>query len=273
MGLQETQTEGNSNDSGEETSHTEETQLMGGLPDTLGADPSVDEAQAEEAEGSGESAAESSDDDSAPVAPKTPRAPLFKGLTKSFETPEELASYASELERKVIEHEAKLGVFERVTPKAEVEKASAPEKKASYAERLFADPDGVIAEIRADIKREIQEESSKSETEKTFWKSFYDENTDLRGLEEVVGIKLEQNRQAWSALSLNDAKVALATEVRKFVTKVRDSGKPTDALPNGKAHALPASSGSVPRVPATEKKPQTFAEQIKSLRSRGKKVS
>jgi len=251
---------------------------MGAAGDGKPAHGAVHPEMLEGKAGNGTVVADDADDtdehlrDKSPAAPAAGK-PLFRGLTKTLNTPEELAEYANELERRVIENEAKVSVYSglgQVNGKPVAE----PVKKKAYGERIFADPDGVLTELRTELKEELRGEDAKRENERAFWTSFYEENPDLAKAKKIVDYELTQNRNAWSGLSLSDAKVMLAKTARKSVQEIRDAGKPTETLRSGKAHAISAGGGGAAarQETAENNKPVSFTDQIKNMQKKRTRV-
>jgi hypothetical protein len=192
-----------------------------------------------------------------------PKAPLFKGVAKTINKIEDLVAYAGELERKAIEAEAAVAT-----------RAPAPsspqEPKVPYSERLFTDPDAVIAEIQEETYARVEKERQRKEDERSFWTEFYDTNPDLRGYEDAVNWELNAQRPTYDALVVEKAKSLLASNARTRLSKFRTYGTPVTSLPNGPAITAGASGAIVRRVEPAHQ-PASFLDQVKMLQSKRKR--
>ena len=194
-------------------------------------------------------------------------------LNSEVKTHDEVLAYAAELERKQIEAEAKLSAFENVTsrfatqdtPAAQVaEELSEEEINSKYASRMFSEPAKVLKEFANDIEARVTQKATKSQEEKTFWSSFYDEFSDLNGLDEIVQLQLFKNQEQWKKVPVGQARKLLANAARSYVEKIRDLKTPTETLPSGPAATAGATRGSAPRVETTSV-PMSFADQVRKV--------
>lgn len=193
-------------------------------------------------------------------------------LNAAAQTPEQILAYAVELERKQIEAEAKLSVFQSgltPTPAAPLAEATSvvpsdKELNEKYAARMFSEPATVLKEFAADIERRMDQKNAKSTEEKTFWSSFYDEFSDLTGLDDIVQLQLYKNQEQWKKVPVSQARKLLASASRQYVEKIRDLKTPTETLPSGPAATVGATRGSAPRV-ATPEEPTSFMDQLRKV--------
>lgn len=211
--------------------------------------------------------------DAAPAASTTP---IFKGINKSFVSMDELTSYVTELERKQIEAEARLSMLDKFAvkppsePSADEPTALVTEEElnSKYAERMFSEPAKVLKELAEDIEARIERKGKKSQDEKQFWSSFYDEFADLNGLDDIVQLQLHRKREEWSKLPVDTARKLLAHEARSAVARIRGMATPTETLPSGSAVTAGATRGSTPVVGGDSKVPARFVDQVKRLNKR-----
>src|SRR3990172_1418015 len=195
---------------GQETHIEEDEQLLEPGPFAEGDGESGEEGETPE----GETPAETNAKPQASAAK-----PLFQGLMKEIQSPEELAQYARELERKQIELEARMSE-RRENEESETPAATKIEKK-DLAEMLFTDPERVLTELKQEIREEIYGSQKKQQDEQMFWNEFYNEYSDLRSNEDIVGLVLNKNMTKWRDIPLAQGKKLLANEVRARLNAIR----------------------------------------------------
>lgn len=205
-------------------------------------------------------------------APAVQTKPIFKGLNKTFNTPEELASYALELEKKQIEYEAKMSILDKPRHKKDEDETVVEPVKVNLAEKLFTDTEGTLQALAQQIESNIDAKYAKKNSDKKFWDEFYADFEDLRGCEELVDWKLDANREKWKNVPLEQARKLLANETRSYIMKIRElnGGSGSTVLPSGDA-AIPSSTKApLPKVPVKQDAPKSFIDQVKAMNKRRK---
>lgn len=213
----------------------------------------------------------------APAAAAPAAQPIFRGIQRDITDPAELSKYALELEKRTIEQEARLsgmgGAPSQTAP------AAAPALEApnygKLAEKFILDPAGAIQEIETRIRSSIMGDVSQQTGRTEFYRSFYDENEDLAGAQDLVELSVAKNGAKWKNVPIDQAKKLLADDVRSRLAQLRGTtiagtGTPLSTAP---AHALPTSSGSAPKTPAAASAPTTFLAEFSALRAKRKKLA
>lgn len=205
-----------------------------------------------------------------PAAASPAAAPRL--LNQEAKTPEEILAYAAKLERQQIESEAKLSVFQSGLGQTPASTPAAPqtvvptdkELNEKYAARMFSEPATVLKEFAQDIEKRLEAKNAKSTEEKTFWSSFYEEFSDLTGLDDIVQLQLYKNQEQWKKVPVSQARKLLASASRQYVEKIRDLKTPTETLPSGPAATVGATRGSAPRVSVPEES-LSFIDQVRKV--------
>lgn len=203
----------------------------------------------------------------APEPDKAAKKTIFQGLNKSFEDPEELSSYARELEKKQIELEAKIAARDELT-KATA-KVEEPVEEINYAEMLFSDPEkairGIYEKARAEARSEVDGLNKKLES-KAFWATFYEANPDLSGNEDIVDMIMEKNRPEWKDMQTGKAKILLADEARRRINLIKKTSGDVEELSSRKAVTAGATGASVSRTKVAEAPVLSFVDQMNKQR-------
>lgn len=223
-----------------------------------------------QAEAGGEApAAEAPAGDSAAPAAE----PIFRGIQRNISDPAELAQYALELERKSLEQEARLSGFSSFTqPPAAAQAAPSSMHgldSAKIAEEFILNPGGAIDKIIAHVKSSVLGDVSQQTGRTEFFRSFYDENEDLRNAEDLVDLSVSRNADKWKSIPVDQAKKLLAQDVRQRISALRGvapaGGTPLSTKP---AHALPSGGNPAPKVPAAAPRATTFLDEFKAQRAK-----
>lgn len=206
-------------------------------------------------------------------SPPTDAQPIFRGIQRDISDQKELSEYALSLERQNLEMQARLG---GLGVGAREEAPQAPVDDSAFyrtvSEEFIIAPQTAIKRIEDRIYDRVngQVESRIGVTE--FYRSFYDENEDLVGCEDLVEAALTKNREAWKRIPTPQAKKLLANAVRERVSAIRgvESTTRTTELPQRGAHALGASGtpGKAAGGPKPAEGPKTIIEALKAQRAK-----
>lgn len=135
--------------------------------------------------------------------------------------------------------------------------SAAPATKPSIADRIFTDPDAVLAEheaaITAKVTKDLETKYAVAEQRKVFWSKFFTEHDDLKGDQEAVEFIMGRHYDELAALPVAEQNGRLADLTRKMLgnnAKVPGAGKTVTVEAGGHA-----TTGS-PTPPATEAPPE-----------------
>ena len=201
---------------------------------------------------------------------KTP--PLYRGLTKNIMTQEELLDYTRQLERDVVEKDAKLAVGTGLQSKTENDSETKTKTKTDVSDlqtRLLIDPESVLDEVKKDaiktMKDEAKAQADAEAKSKAFWDSFYAENPDIQNNNELVQFVLFQNKEELDRLPLNQSKAELARLTRSYINKVLEGREKKELLTDSQTPETTGSpTGVIPRAPKAYK-PQTMSDQMRQI--------
>lgn len=202
--------------------------------------------------------------------PATPQKALYTGLTGELKTPEELAAYTKQVEEMLVQSRANQPAPNPVTP---VPAAAPQDAKTRFAEVLFSKPEDAFEIAVSEATRRIDEKKAAADSIQAFWKRFYDENPDLKRLDNVVqSVRMAKANELHALKSETEVKSFLSTETRKLVDNIkRESSVKETVLPSGGAPALGGSREPVATPPAAPAKPLNFTDQIRQLKPGGRK--
>lgn len=223
-------------------------------------------------------AAEETPEGEEPAVEEKPAPKLSYKTIKGEELGDEkLVDYVRTLETQLIEEQAKRSAFETVVkPRVEDEEREDEPKElddSQLAEAFFTNPTGALAELRAQIKREILGEVGKKDATQTFWSGFYEAHEDLRGAEDIVEMVLERKKAEFARLPVSQASVKLAEAVRDrikaFRAEPQGEGK---VLPDRPAHSLSATPAKAPKGAAVAPVAAlSFIDQLRERRNARKR--
>lgn len=203
---------------------------------------------------------------------------IFKGLQKEFTSVEELSRHTLELERQVIEQQARLSGLSAVSIPAQGDAQAAQPKPSGFdskalGEEFILNPasavEKIVAHVRSSILGDVQRQTSSNE----FYRAFYEANEDLVGCEELVDAAVNKNFEAWKNVPAEQAAKLLAIEVRAKADKIRGSVPGAQVLSSKPAHALPSGGAPAPKIaaPAAKSKVLSFSEQLAQQQAKHKK--
>lgn len=198
--------------------------------------------------------------------------PLYRGLKESYDTVEALADYTRQLERDVLEKDAKLAALVP-TPAAET---PAPAVKTEVVPagtdlqtRILLDPESVLKTVKEDAKREFQEMQDAQVAEKTkndkFWSDFYTQHADLKEDSELVQFVLARDTEELKALPLNQATEELAKRTRAYFQKVFEGREKKELLTNSR---IPETGGTIQGTvpsPAPKHVGKNMSDQMRQI--------
>lgn len=213
----------------------------------------------------------------APQAPAAPSAPIFRGIQRDIATPEELSAYALSLERQVLEQQAQLGGLGRAQAPVHAEPAAQDSdfyKQVSV--EFITNPETAIKRIEERVYGRINGAVEQRLGVNEFHRSFYAENEDLVGCEDIVESTMAKNRSKWDHVPTPQAKKLLAAAVRERLNAIRGGASASPArvteLPARGAPGLPASGASARpskgNAPAANTAPTTIAGMLKAQRAK-----
>lgn len=219
------------------------------------------------------------------VEEEAPKKPFYKGLSKEVQTPEELAQYALELEKKAIMSDAQLMSLGKVVPGQEqgptLGQAESPEQaeadKTFYsqvAEEFILNPQQAVKMLEERISRSVRGEAAKEAGKSAFFKSFYEKNEDLAGCEDIVDMILARKMGEWANVPVGKASELLAAETRSRLASLRGSantGGQTQVLGSRPAHALGSSGPTPPKAPAKTETDESFVSSLKGFQAKKRK--
>lgn len=218
----------------------------------------------------------------APVVVEEPKKPFYRGLSKEVQTPEELAQYALELEKKAIMADAQLMSLGKVVPEQKTlggqESVSQSEEDKTFysqvAEEFILNPQEAVKRLEERISRSVRGEAAKDAGKAAFFKSFYEKNEDLVGCEDVVDMILTRKMPEWSNVPVGQAGELLAAETRSRLASIRGSAN-TDGqaqvMTSRPAHALGSSGPTPPKAQAKAETYDTFVAAFKGFQAKRRK--
>ena len=197
----------------------------------------------------------------APAAPAAPAAAPIVMDGRTFQTPQELATYTEALQK---------GFALGRTP-AQIEKPPVLIDGKPLEQVMFNEPERynewVLEQAETRAVNRLTQVTSQERAVNNYWTDFYNKNPDLKPHEFIVKSKFNQTYPALEKLSVPDSMSQLAKEARGEVDNVRKSfGVTTTQLPTGGATTLGASGAPAPRVPQQTPKPKTFVDQLRDAR-------
>jgi len=203
------------------------------------------------------------------------KVPLHKGLIGEITDPQELAKYTKTLEEKLVE--TTLAAQARTQISGEPPVTPPPAKKAIEEEiedELFTNPKVALKKYRDSILNEVNQQNARQDQVKQFWNDFYDENTDLKGLDSIVKMVEAKHSAELRPLSISAARKKLADEVRKTVKLIEAKrGVTTEELPNGGATILGSGGAGQGAAVKTPGKILNFADEMRQFqRAKGRKA-
>lgn len=229
---------------------------------------------APEAPASDETLGEVVSQESSKVEQPTGEKPFYKGLGKTLNTPEELADYAMELEKRQVQLDAQLSAMNKIVPdKVPVQQAVVDDDdektfQAQVAEEFILNPSKAVQMLTERISGAIEGKMAKERGRKAFFESFYAKNDDLRGAEDIVDMIMTRKMPEWVNVPVGKASELLAQETRSRLASLRGSANTegeTQILSSKPAHALGSSGPTPPKAPAA--KVETLGSLVSDLKS------
>lgn len=175
---------------------------------------------------------------------------------KKFSSVDELAAYASQLEK------------DSQTAPAPGEEPVKAAKKVS--ELLFEDPEKALELHEEQIVQKIRAEESKRAKEKAWWDQFYSGNKDLADEQELVSFVLNKHWNELRAMHEDHAGKKLAEYTRQTLSRFRKTPGQKQELPSGQAKAAPSNGYTGTKVEETKAAPVDFVTQLKKIQSKRK---
>lgn len=143
-------------------------------------------------------------------------------------------------------------------------------------DELYTDPQAFLDKFATKIKTETRAELDQKEAIRTesdnIWREFTERHPMLADFRHEVENFTSQNLQEVRALIALKGRSAgydyVATKLKSRFESYANAVKPKRELPNSGAGTTPAAKGATVTKKAPEKKPLSFAEQIRTLRKR-----
>jgi len=180
---------------------------------------------------------------------------------KEFKTQEEITQYIDDLQtQRDANKQPAVREEVREAPAKQEERKRAGDS-IDFDKELYTDPKKVFSqfrdEIRAEIKQEMQQEYQADQTIRTFWREFYNENTDMKGKEMLVNAVFNASLKDIGDLPIGKAKEELGKRVRDEVFKITGEKPRQDGKSSAKNRTLvEAGSGPATRGNATRESGQ-----------------
>lgn len=180
--------------------------------------------------------------------------PIYLG-GKKFGSVDELAAYASQLEK------------ERAT-QAPQQTQTAQGKRPS--ELIFEDPEKALELHEQQIVQKLRAQEEARNQEKAWWDQFYSANKDLSEDRDVVQFSMEKNWGELKSMNPEQASKKLADYTRQTLSRFRKTTGQKQELPSGQAKAAPSNGYTGTKVEETKAAPVDFVTQLKKIQSKRK---
>lgn len=182
--------------------------------------------------------------------------PIYIG-GKRFDSSDQLAEYTSKLEANAQSYQMQQNYIQKTNEVADPDK--------DIADLMFEDPKTAIRLIKEQAKEEVINQIGAQKTQEQVWERFYAENSDLKGMEDLVDICRGRIQGKLSQLPLDVAMKELADNARSRIATIRQTPHGGKELPSGQAFV--ASSNGAPSQPVTvQAEIPSFVDQMRSLR-------
>lgn len=208
------------------------------------------------------------DEEAQPQAAAEPEEEIIVG-DRTFKDPKEALAYAREIahEKEVLEARES-GMREALeATRAGLSQPAAPAQpeEDKFEEEFYSNPKETLQKVAAKAKQDAVSEIRAEIQREQMWTTFLTQNPDIEraDAERIL-------RENWDTLGkmtdVPKAMTALATKTRAYYQGIVERMKPRTALPDNKRQAVSPGGGTPARVtPAAEKKPLSFAEEMKQL--------
>lgn len=196
----------------------------------------------------------------APASPATPEKVYYLG-DKKFTSESDLLAYSASLQEKAQNYDKLAGQFQ---PQQE------PVNKKKLADLIFEDTEAAIQEIRTQVKTEIQQEHEMQARQQNLVNTFYGQNPDLKGYEDIVDVIAFKMQKELANVPESERISKVATAVRKRLATIKGAQVSTEELSSSPAVTMGAGSGKPTVTTGAAKAPKSFAEQIREIQKRGK---
>lgn len=208
------------------------------------------------------------------VPPGATGAQQFRVGTKSFASKAEADAYVIALEMNASSNQQLLGI------QKEIQNIGKPADDPfvfggkKIEDMWFDDPRGAAEALynkaKADIRRELDQETTGKNKVDEFWKSFYAKNPDLKSADKLVKLELSQVFEREPNLDNDKAQEKIAVAVRGQIAEILGSqGVTRTELPN-KNQSVIGPSGADGSSKTSETKVVTMLDQIKNDRRKRK---
>lgn len=197
--------------------------------------------------------------------------PLYSGFTGDLKTTEELASYTKGLEEQLVQIQiAKKAAVQTIPNQTVVVKAPEDDIEALW----YSNPTKAAQLIEERVEAKQKKKEDARQQEETFWKNFYEKNTDLSGNKKVVELILKDEWSKIEKLPVDEASKQLAKSSRDFLSSIKKGFGTSETALESKGAAMTGASGEpMVRSKETPPQPKNFAEQVAMFRRRGSKAS
>lgn len=199
------------------------------------------------------------------VGPATTGKPVIIG-DRVFTDQAEAIKFANDLAQ---ERARYLQTFNNPAPvaPAPIQQPNNTKNKIPLHQLLFEEPEAALAELESNIRQKIMGEQVQQNNERNIWENFYQQNPDLKGLEDIVNLQMQKNRTALTPLSVNEGLKFVAASARDYVSKIRGTANPGERVPNASTQVAGASGAPAQRAEIQANKPSTFFDELKDFRN------
>lgn len=185
--------------------------------------------------------------------------PVYEGLSKTFQTQEELISYTRELEKNALLSEA-----QQVAKQAAEVPETVDERPKIDIDSFIEDPDAVLGQVESNALQKFEAILEKKELEKTRETQFYAENRDLEPFPKLVHFISNRDRKELEELP-DDARLKeLANRSRSFLNEVKQTSG--SEVVSSRTLTAGATVAQPPRSqPEVEAEPKSMMDQISDM--------
>lgn len=204
-----------------------------------------------------------------PVAPK---APFYKGLTGDIKSEDDMRSYTKSLEEMLVTAQARSHAVAAQQPTAAPLAPIAPSSKERFSELIFSKPEEAYEILARDAEERATAKLAAERNKEIFWNQFYESNSDLKGMKEIVqSIVTARASEVASLKTGPEVADFISKETRKVIETVKRAAGITEVrVPSGSASHLGGSREPVAAGAPRVAQPTNFAEQIRKLKPSGK---
>lgn len=196
---------------------------------------------------------------------------LYEGLGVKIKGIDELKNYLKILEEGLVQAKAASGA-QGAAPIVPQVSPPEPSAKERYAELIFSNPADAFEIAVGEAEKRVEKKRAAEREVEDFWKSFYTENQDLKGVERVVeSIRVTRAQDIAKLKTQKEVSEFLARESRDLIGVVKSKFSTTETtVPHKKVVSLDSSGEPFQAAPGNPAPtpPINFADQLRRMKQR-----